>query len=191
MHSVLPTLLLIDVQRVFEDPVMGERNNPLAERNIASLASVWRELSGRVVHVKHNSIEPSSLLQPGLPGNEFMDCGTPVDQEPVFEKCVNSAFIGTGLEAYLQSNHVDSLVVAGFTTDHCVSTSVRMAANLGFRVQLVSDATATYARTSPSGTLWTAEQMHDLSLASLHKEFCEVSSCAELLAAVREGRPKG
>jgi nicotinamidase-related amidase len=39
----LPTLIVIDVQRAFDDPSWGERNNPEAERNVARAIEAWRE----------------------------------------------------------------------------------------------------------------------------------------------------
>jgi len=91
----------------------------------------------------------------------------PQPGEPVYAKSVNSAFIGTTLEDDLRSRGLDSLVLVGLTTDHCVSTSVRMAANLGFAVTVVADATATFDRVSYDGASFDAEQMHQAALASL------------------------
>jgi nicotinamidase-related amidase len=96
---------------------------------------------------------------------------------------VNSAFIGTGLEEYLNENGLDSLVIVGLTTDHCVSTSTRMAGNLGFDVTLVSDATATFDRKDASGEHISAEDMHRVNLASLNGEFCIVKTTDEVLKA--------
>ncbi|MGB5247124.1 MAG: cysteine hydrolase family protein, partial [Woeseia sp.] len=143
----LPALLLIDVQKAFHDPSWGVRNNPDAVKNMARLLSAWRDAQRPIIHVKHNSTSPNSTLRPGLPGNDFMDEVAPRDGEAQFEKSVNSAFIGTTLETYLRSHAIESLVIVGLTTDHCVSTTTRMAGNLGFAVTLVADATATFDRT--------------------------------------------
>lgn len=174
-------LLLIDVQKGFDMPLWGARNNPEAEPNIARLLSAWRNQELPIIHVKHCSVSPKSPLHPDQPGNDFKDEARPLPGEPLFTKTVNSAFIGTGLEEYLQENQLNSLVIVGLTTDHCVSTSTRMAGNLGFDVTLVSDATATFERKGVNGTTYSADQMHEINLASLHNEFCVVKSTGDVL----------
>jgi nicotinamidase-related amidase len=179
-----PALLLIDVQRGLDEPRWGARNNPGAEQRIADLLAAWRKAAWPIVHVQHMSTEPESPLRPGLPGNAFKPEAMPREGEPVFQKNVNSAFIGTDLESYLRTARISRLVVAGLTTDHCVSTTVRMAGNLGFDVVLVEDATATNDRVGPDGVRYPAEQVHRLALASLHGEFARVRSAADVLATV-------
>ncbi|WP_108125418.1 cysteine hydrolase family protein [Saccharospirillum mangrovi] len=174
-------LLIIDVQQGLDNPAYGERNNPQAEANMARLLTHWRMHGWPVLHVRHDSVEPDSPLRPELPGNAIKPEVLPLAGEPLFTKNVNSAFIGTDLEAHMRKTGVEQLVVVGLTTDHCVSTSVRMAANLGFDVILVGDGTATFERTAPDGTHISAEQMHRANLASLHGEFCQVRSTDEML----------
>jgi nicotinamidase-related amidase len=101
--------------------------------------------------------------------------------EKEFVKNVNSGFIGTTLEAYLRKSGITSLVIAGLTTNHCVSTTVRMAGNFGFDVELVSDACATFPRVSPDGEMLDADLIHTAALASLHGEFCTVKTCSQIL----------
>ena len=177
-------LLLIDVQQGFDEPRWGERNNPDAEQRIARLLRAWRHSHLPVIHVQHMSVTPNSPLRPGQAGNTFKLEATPLQGEPVFQKQVNSAFIGTGLEAYLKAHGINALVIAGLTTDHCVSTTVRMAANLGFTATVVADATATFERVGPDGEHYDAEQVHRLALASLHGEFAAVCQSDELLATI-------
>jgi len=179
-----PALLVIDVQKGLDDPSLGKRNNPDAESNIASLLAEWRELELPVVHVRHCSVEANSPLRPERAGNAFKEEAQPLPGETQFTKSVNSAFIGTELEGYLRSHGITSLVVAGLTTDHCVSSSVRMAANLGFDVTLISDATATFERRSHDGVWHSAEEIHRVNLASLNGEFCTVRSTEDVLSEI-------
>ncbi len=177
-------LLVIDVQKGFDDPLWGNRNNPDAESKIAQLISAWREKKLPIIHIQHCSVEPNSPLRPNQPGNEFKKEAQPVDGEKQITKTVNSAFIGTGLETYLKDQGISSLVVVGLTTDHCVSTTTRMAGNLGFHVTLVSDATATFDRTGHNGVKYSAKDMHDIHLASLNGEFCVVRSTKDVLSTI-------
>lgn len=138
-----PALLVVDMQLGFDDPRWGERNNPQAEANIAALLNVWRSVGAPVLHVHHDSPGPEGLLRAGTPGNKVKPEARPLAGEPTYRKSVNSAFIGTGLEADLRAADIETLVVIGLTTNHCISTTVRMAANLGFETFVVADATAT------------------------------------------------
>ncbi|MEM8529692.1 MAG: cysteine hydrolase family protein [Chloroflexota bacterium] len=179
-------LLLIDVQKGFDDPSWGRRNNPQAEEQIVHLLELWRTTRRPVIHVQHMSTEPDSPLRPGQPGNAFKPFARPQSDERIIQKQVNSAFIGTNLEEQLHQNGWDTLVIVGLTTNHCVSTTTRMAGNLGFTTYVVADATATFDRTGPDGQYYRAEDIHNISLASLHNEFATVVDTATVQSAVEE-----
>jgi len=174
-------LLVIDVQKAFDELRWGTRNNLSAESNISTLLTHWRKHDLPVIHIKHSSIIESSSFHPSNSGSDFKEAAKPLLQEKVFEKFVNSAFIGTSLENYLRENNLNSLVIVGLTTDHCVSTSTRMAANLGFDVVLVSDATATFNKTGHDGIQYSGDEIHKVNLASLNNEFCTVQTTEMLL----------
>ncbi len=76
------------------------------------------------------------------------------------------------------------MVIVGITTDHCVSTTTRMAGNLGFSTFIISDATATFERIGPDGRHYSADEMHDTALASLNEEFAMVASTQQVLGAL-------
>ena len=175
-------LLIIDVQKGLAEAALGQRNNPQAEANMARLLARWRETGRPVIHIRHCSVEPDSPLRPELPGNAYKDEVKPMPGEKEFTKTVNSAFIGTGLESYLQQNNISRLVVVGLTSDHCVSASTRMASDLGFDVTLVSDATAAFERRGFDGRHYSGDEIHRVNLVSLDGEFCRLRSTAELLA---------
>lgn len=171
-----PALILIDIQKGFEIiEFWGEqRNNPNAEANASSLLWFWRENNLPIFHIKHCSINPESPLNETNKGNEFNDMVKPINNEPVIKKNVNSAFIGTDLREKLISLKITKLVIVGLTTEHCVSSTTRMAGNLGFDTYIVSDATASFNKKGLRGENYTAELIHETSLASLNEEFATV-----------------
>jgi nicotinamidase-related amidase len=177
-----PALILIDIQKGFHDTAYwGQRNNLEAETNAAKLLNVWRQHNLPLFHVQHCSTNPKSRLAEGDIGNEFQDIVKPNDGEPVIKKNVNSAFIGTNLQARLDNANIKKLVIVGLTTDHCVSTTTRMAGNLGYEVFLVSDATATFDKMGYDGQKYAAELIHQTALASLHNEFASVVKTEEFI----------
>lgn len=180
-------LIIIDFQDGFNDEAYwgGNRNNPEAERNTRKVLDTWRAQGFPVFHVKHNSTNPKSRLAPGEPGNAIKEIVKPLGSEPVIPKKVNSAFIGTDLEQQLQARGITRIVLAGLQTDHCVSTTARMAANLGFETVILSDATATFDRTSASGVKYDAQLIHEINLASLEGEFATILTTQQLLDQVR------
>ena len=176
-------LIVIDVQQGFLDPRWGRRNNPDAERHIAALLAAWRSAGRPLFHVQHGSRSREGAFYPGTPGHAFKPQAQPLPGEIVIRKDVNSAFIGTDLEARLRAADIATVVLCGLTTDHCVSTTARMAGNLGFHTFLVEDACATHERTGPDGTWFSAEQMHATAVASLDGEFASVITMADVPGA--------
>lgn len=177
-------LLIVDLQKAIDDPRwsrVGPRNNPQAEANIAALLAAWRQDGRPIVHIRHDSVESDSTYRPGGPGHAFKAEAMPLPGETVIGKRVNSAFIGTELDEWLRSRGIGTLVVAGVITNNSVEATVRTAGNLGYDVRLVADACFTFARTGRSGRMWTADEVHDLSLANMDGEYATVVETAEVL----------
>jgi nicotinamidase-related amidase len=178
-----PALLLIDIQKGLDDLEFygGERNNPDAEHNAGLILEFWRKNKWPLFHIKHCSITPGSPLTEGLPGNEIKDEVKPAQGEPVIKKNVNSAFIGTDLRERLDKQQIHTVVIVGLTTQHCVSSTTRMAGNFGYDTVVVADATAAFKSTGINGESISAQLVHDVSLATLNKEFAEVLSTRNIL----------
>jgi nicotinamidase-related amidase len=88
------------------------------------------------------------------------------------------------LEQYIKAHAITDVVISGLTTPHCVSTTARMSGNLGFNTYLVSDATAAFGLKGPDGVYYDADQIHNVSLATLHGEFATVLPTKELIEQV-------
>ncbi|QEY26541.1 cysteine hydrolase family protein [Neisseria zalophi] len=179
-------LILIDIQKGFDNEAFwgGNRNNRHAEENCARILAKWRELKLPVFHITHSSQNPDSLLHKSHPGFEIKDLVKPLSGEPVITKEVNSAFIGTDLKAQLDKQGITHLVIVGLTTNHCVSTTTRMAGNYGYHTYLISDATATFDITGINGEHFDAETVHQVTLANLNKEFATIIDTEKLLEMV-------
>jgi len=180
-------LVLIDIQKGFDDPFWGARNNPDAEANAGRLLAAWRAAGRPVFHVRHASRRPTAPLSPTGPGFAFKDEVAPLPGEPEFVKSVNSGFIGTDLEARLRAAGVTTVVLCGLTTPHCVSTTTRMAGNLGFTAFVAADACADFAANTERGWREGAtiaidpELSHRVALAHLHGEFATVLDTDRIL----------
>lgn len=182
-------LLLIDLQKGVNNlnhwgGIAGRRNNPGAEAAIARLLTAFRGAGLSVIYTRHDSREASSPLKIGQPGGEFIEPLVPRKGEFVVSKDVNSAFLGTGLELVLRRQGINRLVVAGFFTNFCVETTVRMAGNMGYDTYLVPDACATTNRVGFDGVDRDPEELHAAAVGNMHGEFCTALALHDALALV-------
>ncbi len=176
-------LIVVDVQRGFDDTeYWGPRNNPRCEDNIAALLTAWRDKHRPVVFVRHDSAGASSPLRPGQDGNDFKPIVTG-DPDLLVTKHVNSAFHGQpDLDGWLRQRQLDDFIVCGITTNHCCETTARVGGNLGHQVLFALDATHTFDRPAPDGSIITADELARVTATNLHGEFATVVSTAQLLA---------
>lgn len=183
MTSPLPALIVVDVQRAFDEwEAAGKRrNNPDAVARIADLLNAFRQRGAPIFHVRHEGTKPSSSFLPQSSGYVVKDEAREQPGEAVIVKRVNSAFIGTELEKRLRAVHITTLVICGVTTNHCVETTTRMAGNLGFDARLVRDATWTFDRIGPDGDAHCAEDIHAMTLSNLDGEFARIVTTADVI----------
>jgi nicotinamidase-related amidase len=179
-------LVVIDVQQGFDDPAWGRRDNPACEDHIAELIGAWREAGRPVVIVRHDSTSPGSPLRPGQPGNDLRAFLTDhgIVGDVLITKSVNSAFYGDpDLHQWLTDRGITRLTLCGVTTNHCCETTARMAGNLGYDVTFVIDATHTFDRVAPDGSVIPAEEISRVTAANLHGEFATVRTTRDVLGA--------
>ena len=167
-------LVVVDVQKAFDDAAYwGRRNNPACEANVAALIAAWRAAGNRIVFVRHEFATHGWELKDVVTG----------EPDVLVTKTVNSAFYGSpDLDSWLRSRGLDAIALCGITTDHCVETTARMGGNLGYDVLFVLDATHTFDRTGPDGTVMTADELARATATSLHGEFATVVSTRDVIA---------
>jgi nicotinamidase-related amidase len=176
-----PALIVIDVQRAFDDPSWGRRNNRSCEEHIGALIETWRRRSWPLVFVRHDSVEPGSTLAPGTPGNAFKDVITG-EPDLLVVKSVNSAFHGEpGLQTWLDGAGIGTLYVCGITTNHCCETTARVGGNLGYDVRFVLDATHCFDRPDLQGVVVPADELARVTATNLHGEFATVVDTASVV----------
>ncbi|MEG2032200.1 MAG: cysteine hydrolase family protein [Janthinobacterium sp.] len=189
MHAHRPALIIIDMQQGMASPAAGSRNNPAAERQIATLLQAWRAADATVVHVRHISRTPGSPFWPGQSGVEFQPALAPLPEEHVVEKNVPDAFIHSGLERWLRVRGISKLLMAGVSTNNSVESSARTAGNLGFATQVVADACFAFAQVDYAGTPRTADEVHAMALANLHGEYAQVVTTAQVIEGLSRPAP--
>lgn len=177
-------LIPIDVQAAFD---LTASSNPEIEANGLRLLAAWRAAGLPLIHVRHDSVIPGSPFAPGTAGNALRPGFAPQGDEPLVTKTVNAAFIGTDLDLRLRRLGIEQVVLFGLTTDMCVSTSARVAANLGYRTVVIGDATACFDLVDAEGRNLPAADLHRAHLATLHAEFATVSSTSAVVAALGGG----
>jgi nicotinamidase-related amidase len=156
---------------------------PAASSCCAGLGGTWAQ---RRTPTRYSgaSISRASTYRPGQPGNEFKPEAAPLPGETIIVKHANSAFIGTEFDRLLRQSRIYTLVIMGVITNNSLEATVRMSGNLGFETYLVEDASFTFARKDDRGRLRTAEEVHDMSLANLDRQYCTVTQTKQVLQAV-------
>jgi nicotinamidase-related amidase len=138
-------LLVIDVQESFRRrPLWEAVSNPGIAARTERLVAAARARGHHVVWILHAEPGTGTVFDPVSGYVRLMDGLEPAEREPVFVKTSANAFTTTGLQQYLTLHGVHDLVVAGIRTEQCCETTARVAADLGFDVTFVTEATATF-----------------------------------------------
>lgn len=170
-------LIVIDAQQEYFAP-LGKvvlPGGPPAVRNVAKALAWARASKTPVFHIVHESNRAGApIFVKDSPALAIHPDAAPLGGEPVFTKHLPGSFTGTPLEAALRAQGVEQLIVAGFMTQMCVDTTARQAAHLGFKVTVLSDATAAKDVTGPDGERIAAEQVHRTHLGSLSGFLAEI-----------------
>lgn len=168
-------LLVIDIQDSFKiSPTRwASRNNPRFEENVTNLIAAYREAGRPIFFVLHNDNDPG--FRPGDPEVRLMTFLDKRDGDPLLTKNTRNAFTSTDLEARLDALGIERVTVCGISTEQCCETTTRIAADLGYEVDFVTEATATF----PIGTLST-DAIVERTEAVLRGRFARIATVAEV-----------
>lgn len=172
MHKT--ALLVIDVQESFKQrPYWNDAEFVgFAERQ-SRLISVARQQGWPVVFILHN--EDEGVFSPASGFVRLMDFLDKKDDDPVFNKTVHNALTESGLQEWLSEQGITQLVVSGIRTEQCCETTTRVAADLGYTVDFVLDATLTFPMQHPlTGETISAEAIRSHTALVLADRFATI-----------------
>jgi nicotinamidase-related amidase len=136
-------LLVIDAQDSFKlGPRWDRRSNPAFEKNVASLVEAYRAARLPVIFFLHTDKDEG--FSRDSPSFKLMDFLKPRAEEPVMVKNTRNCFTSTTLQPYLIEKGVRRLTITGIQTEQCCETTARIAADFGYAVDFVTEATMTF-----------------------------------------------
>ena len=184
MPAMNNALLVIDIQDSFKvSPARwASRSNPRFEENVTELIAAFRAADRPVLFVLHNDSDPG--FRPGDPEVRLMSFLDRREGEPLVVKNTRNAFTSTDLQARLDALGVTRVAVCGISTEQCCETTTRVAADLGYEVDFVTEATMTF----PIGTLST-DAIVERTEAVLRGRFARLAT-VDGLAAELAVRPE-
>ena len=176
-------LVLIDFQNEY---VAGELALNLAAReaigNANKLLTHARALSAPVFHVVHHGTSIGKLFNPTGAGAEIIPDITVLEGEPVVVKGLPDAFANTNLQQLIDQNQRDNLIVAGFMSHMCVSSTVRSSLEKGYTNFVCEDACYTRDLRGTDGQTILSKTVHQVSMAALQDRFATVCRTAEIIS---------
>ncbi|WP_331371516.1 isochorismatase family protein [Sinorhizobium chiapasense] len=173
------TLILIDYQNEYLSGPLTLVHAEAAVGRAGALLAAARQAGAKIIHVAHKGAAGGPFDRAAERG-AFIDALKPLPSEAIVEKPRPNAFSGTGL-ADLVGPSGTKVVIAGFMTHNCVSSSARAALDLGYEITIAGDACATRDLPSPAGVV-TARELHIAELAALADRHACVTEVATLTA---------
>jgi nicotinamidase-related amidase len=167
-------LVLIDIQNEYR---AGPLALPDAEPAIAVAAKLLaraRKSGAAIFHIAHKG-RAGSLFDRAADRGAIVAELAPLAGELVIEKELPNAFAGTDLQAQLAASGRKNIVLAGFMTHMCVSSTARVALDLGFRTTIDADSCATRDLPDGRGGTLAARTIHEVALAELSDRFAIIA----------------
>lgn len=158
-------LIIIDAQREYVDGALPLAGMEAAIAETAQLLIRARKSGSPVIHIVHKG--RGGLFNPDGRFFEIVASLRPQAGEAIIEKTRVSAFVDTKLEEAIQRTGRKNLIIVGFMTHNCVSSTARAARDLGYVPTIVATATATRDLPDGRGGVVPAATLQTVSLAEL------------------------
>jgi nicotinamidase-related amidase len=173
-------LVLIDFQNEYlAGPIAVSSPEP-AIASAAKLLAAARRDGAPVFHIAHKG-RSVGLFDRAIERGQIVAELAPQPGETVVEKGLPNAFASTELHALLVKSGRTNVILAGFMTHMCVSSTVRAALDLGFRVTIDASACGTRSLPDGRGGAIPAETVHDVALAELSDRFAIIARTSDEL----------
>jgi nicotinamidase-related amidase len=172
-------LVMIDCQNTYRRGLMQLEGVEPALDEARRLLERVRALGVPVIHIQHDS-GPGSPYDIRAEIGRIADKVKPLESEPVVVKHYPNSFVQTDLHERLQKLGVSNLVIAGFMTHMCVSSTARAALDLGYKAVVAADAAATRDLPDPMGGVIGADALHRAALAELADRFAIVAKVDQI-----------
>jgi nicotinamidase-related amidase len=183
-ESAQSALLLIDVQQSFEHaPYWSPVDTPRFFERTQALIDGARSKRIPVLQIFH--VEESGHFSLAS-GHVKPLSALSIPAQAVFHKSRHSAFVGSGLPTWLVEHGIRHLLIAGIRTEQCCETTARNAADFGYSVDFVSEATLTFAMKDRYGYRWTADEIRERTELVLEGRFARIVSVEQALATTDE-----
>lgn len=181
-------LIVIDVQNDYIGGALPIEY-PAVEQSLAAIGRAMgaaREAAIPVVAVQNILGQGMPFMARGTMGAELHASIAGQGWDHHVLKELPSALANTGLEEWLRMEQIDTITLAGYMTHNCVLSTAIHGAQLGFGVELLSDATGSLPYANAAGSA-TAEEIHRVSLVVLHSRFAAVMTTDQWINALTGG----
>jgi nicotinamidase-related amidase len=172
-------LVIIDAQREYVDGKLRLDGIDASIKEASLLLDRARKAGTPIIHIVHNGKPGSALFNPDGPSVQVVSELAPKLNETIIKKTLPNAFAGTNLEETLARLGRKNLIVIGYMTHMCVSSTVRAAIDRGYRNTIVAKATATRDLPATEGGIVSAQSLQSASLAALADRFAAVVQSAQ------------
>ena len=179
-------LLVIDAQDSFKTgPRWERRSNPDFDKNLSALVEAYRSARLPVVFFLHTDSDGAFAKE--SPHFKLMDFLKPRPGEPLMVKTTRNCFTSTSLQPYLLEKGVRRVSITGIQMEQCCETTARIAADLGYAVDFITEATMTFPipNWDKPGEELGVEAIRERTEYALRRRFARITTVNQLVKELK------